>query len=262
MVKQNSTKNTALLITLSSVFLIGSIVIISVIPCPSEPQFGFYKVVLALSIAGIASILPGFMRVNYKNYVSAGGALAVFVFVLTFNPSFIANNPKCRGVFHLNVQLYGDSAKGTIVKTGEIKVVLNGRTQIIPVEWDGKITLEDIPVDILGKPILLTPQIEDYNSEQKTIILNDQVSSIDLILDPVVPATKIQGTVFYRGKPLKEGVIIIDGHNSKTDEFGNFFQVVSSKEGTNMNIKIFYEGEPIFNSTETVSIQRKEIYIR
>jgi hypothetical protein len=262
MVNQSSSKNTILLITLSSIFLIGSIAIISIIPCPSEPQFIFYKILLAISIAGIASIVPGFMRVKYKNYVSAGGALAVFVFVLTFNPGFIANNPKCKGFFNLNVQLYGDSAKGIILKSGEVKVVINGRTQIIPVQLDGKITLEDLPMDILGKQILITPQIEDYHTNQKIITLEDQASSIDLVLEPIVPNVKIEGNVFFRGRPLKEGIIIIDGQKSSTDEFGSFSQILHSKEGTNMNIKIFYKGDLIFNSTEVISIQKKEIYIK
>jgi len=257
MANQTSSKNTSLLITLSSVFLIGSIAIISIIPCPSEPQFIFYKVVLALAIAGMASILPGFMLVKYKNFVSAGEALAVFVFVLTFNPALIANNPRCKGFFNLNIQFYGDSAKGIILKSGEVKVVVNGRTQIIPIQPDGKITLEDITYDILRKPILLTPQIEDYHPDQRTIILEDQASSIDLVLDPVVPEVKVEGIIFYRGKPLMPGIIVIDGQNSRTDEYGNFSQIVHSKEGSNMNFRFFYKGVPIFNSTEVVTVQKK-----
>lgn len=259
---KRKTKSNLLLIGLSSAFIIVAIIIITLIPCPSEPQFLFYKIILALSVAGVASIIPGFIRIKYQNFVSAGGAIAVFVFVLTYNPGFIENNPKCKSTFNLNVQFYGDSAKGTILRSGEAKVVFKGRTQILQLQSDGKITLEDIPMDILGESILITPQIEDYSKAQKTVVLSNPATSIDLILEPVIPSTKIEGSVFYKGSPLQQGIVNIDGHISKTDEFGNFSQVLQSKVGTSVNIKILYLGKLIFNSTEPISNQRKEIFIQ
>jgi len=260
--RRNTPGTNFLLIGLSTAFLVTAIIIITAIPCPSEPQFQFYKIILALSVAGVASILPGFMRIRYKGYVSAGGAMAVFIFILTFNPGFIANNPKCKDVFNLNIQFYGDSAKGIILNAGTAKVVYKGTTRIFSLQQDGKITLEELPMDVLDNPILITPQIEDYSKAQKRIVLSDPVNSVDLVLDPVKPITRVRGSVYFNGNPLQNGIVNIDGHISKTDEYGNFSQVLEMKTGTSVNIKILSSGKLIFNSTEMISDQPKEIFIK
>jgi hypothetical protein len=260
--RKNTSGTNLLLVGLSTAFLAVAIVIITAIPCPSEPQFQFYKIILALSVAGVASILPGFMRIRYKGYVSAGGAMAVFVFVLTFNPGFITNSPKCKDVFNLNIQFYGDSAKGIILNAGTVKVVYKGTTKVVPLQQDGKITLEELPMDVLDKPILITPQIEDYSKAQKQIVLSDPAGSLDLVLEPVKPVTRVRGSVYFNGNPLQNGIVNIDGHISKTDEYGNFAQDLELKTGTPVNIKVLSSGKLIFNSTELVSDQFKQIFIK
>jgi hypothetical protein len=259
---KNSSKTNLLLIGLSTVLLIITFVIITAIPCPSEPQFEFYKIILALSVAGIASIIPGFIRIKYKGVLSAGGAIAVFIFILTFNPGFIRNNPKCIDFFNLNIQFYGDSAKGIIINSGTVKVVYKGTTRILTLQQDGKITLEDLPMSIMNTPIQITPQIADYSSAQKIITLSEPVSSTDLVLDAVRPLTHVRGSVYFNGIPLQNGIVNIDGNISGTDEYGNFSQDLELKSGTIVNIKILAAGKLIFNSTEMISDQPKEIFIK
>jgi hypothetical protein len=43
--------------------------------------------VLALAAAGVGAMLPGFLQVRYKNFVRAGGALALFALVYLSEPS-------------------------------------------------------------------------------------------------------------------------------------------------------------------------------
>lgn len=56
-------------------------------PNPTITEYRTYMTVLALSAAGVGAILPGFLNVHFKNWLRAGGALALFVLVYFFSPS-------------------------------------------------------------------------------------------------------------------------------------------------------------------------------
>ena len=51
-----------------------------------------FRIVLALASAGIATFVPGFLRLKIKNWLSAGGALAVFAIVYFFSPATLVVN--------------------------------------------------------------------------------------------------------------------------------------------------------------------------
>ncbi|WP_109479674.1 hypothetical protein [Paraburkholderia sp. C35] len=59
-------------------------------PNPSDFQFKVFWAVMAMAVAGIAAVIPGFIEVKISRWVLAGGALAVFVMVYFFTP---ANQP-------------------------------------------------------------------------------------------------------------------------------------------------------------------------
>ena len=54
------------------------------IPFPSSWQKGILLTVLALAAAGIAAIIPGFIEIEHKGLLRAGGAIAVFCIVYFF----------------------------------------------------------------------------------------------------------------------------------------------------------------------------------
>lgn len=68
-------------------FIILMIVIAIFIPQPSNFQYLVFRIALALSAAGVAALIPGFINVAYRNYIRAGGALGVFVVVYFWNPA-------------------------------------------------------------------------------------------------------------------------------------------------------------------------------
>ena len=50
----------------------------------------YIRIIIAISIAGIASIIPGFFDLQLKwmkNSIRAGGAIGIFVFIYMFNPA-------------------------------------------------------------------------------------------------------------------------------------------------------------------------------
>lgn len=68
------------------VFLATMLVVAIRFPAPTEFQILVFRVVLAMSAAGVGAIVPGFITVNIPNYIRAGGALALFIVVFKLNP--------------------------------------------------------------------------------------------------------------------------------------------------------------------------------
>ena len=56
-------------------------------PDPSEFQYTVFRAVLAIAVAGVAAVIPGFIEVKISNWVVAGGALAVFIVIYFWNPA-------------------------------------------------------------------------------------------------------------------------------------------------------------------------------
>jgi hypothetical protein len=69
------------------VFVVVLLVVSFSVPNPTPFQFIVFKVVLALAVAGVAAMIPGFIEFNIPTYVRAGGALAVFAIVFFKNPA-------------------------------------------------------------------------------------------------------------------------------------------------------------------------------
>lgn len=53
---------------------------------PTVFQYEVFRTILALAAAGFGAVLPGFLDVRFKNWLRAGGALALFVVVYFFSP--------------------------------------------------------------------------------------------------------------------------------------------------------------------------------
>lgn len=71
---------------IGGVLLTIPIVALFFIPEPSSYQFFAFRVCFSLGGAGVASHIPGWLNVNIKNWVKAGGAIAIFVLLWFFNP--------------------------------------------------------------------------------------------------------------------------------------------------------------------------------
>ena len=69
--------------TLASIFgviFVATILILAVrFPRPTPFQYAVFRIVLAIAVAGIAAVIPGFLEVTVSTAVRAGGALGVFI---------------------------------------------------------------------------------------------------------------------------------------------------------------------------------------
>lgn len=69
------------------VFLVVILLIALFKPLPSPFEYTVFRIIISLAAAGIGAILPGFLDVRFKNWLRAGGALALFVVVYFFSPA-------------------------------------------------------------------------------------------------------------------------------------------------------------------------------
>ena len=68
------------------VFVITILTIAIFRPNPTPFEYTVFRIVIALAAAGVGAILPGFLDVTFRNWLRAGGALALFVIVYFFAP--------------------------------------------------------------------------------------------------------------------------------------------------------------------------------
>lgn len=61
-------------------------------PTPTPFEYTVFRITISLAAAGIGAILPGFLDVRFKNWLRAGGALALFVVVYFFSPAALPSS--------------------------------------------------------------------------------------------------------------------------------------------------------------------------
>ena len=83
----NRTTQQVLAFGFGIVFVITLLVLALAVPRPTPFQYTIFRVVLALAVAGVAAMIPGFLQVTISALLRAGGALAVFVIVYFYNPA-------------------------------------------------------------------------------------------------------------------------------------------------------------------------------
>ncbi len=81
------------------------------VPCPSSAQFFVFQVILALGAAGIGSILPGFLHLEFTG-AKAGGALALVLLVLWQDPAGKIGNDRCKHLDALPLTVFVSGKNG------------------------------------------------------------------------------------------------------------------------------------------------------
>ena len=74
------------------IFVLIMILIAFILPQPSEFQHLIFRIVLALAASGIGALVPGLLTIRFKNFLRAGGALAIFAIVYFFNPATLVTS--------------------------------------------------------------------------------------------------------------------------------------------------------------------------
>ena len=126
---------------------VGVLLVIAVtIPNPTTQQMFIFRVVLALSAAGIGAVFPGFLDLQGKVLeisLRAGGALAMFILVYLINPPASLNRtlaPKSEG------QQRGRKVSPATSEQAQsnipIQQIVNGNQNATSVHGDANVTIE------------------------------------------------------------------------------------------------------------------------
>lgn len=146
---QHSRKERIATFVFGTGFLITLLVLSLFFPEPKPFQYLVFRAILALAAAGFAAFIPGFIHVEIKPAIRAGGALAVFVVVYFFSPAtMVSRRPE--GQSHKD----RTSIAGIVVDQatnqgiGQATIVVAGRAEEYVTEDSGNFRIDfrsDVP---------------------------------------------------------------------------------------------------------------------
>ncbi len=216
-------------------FFFGAITIIifavvAIKECLSEPQVRFFQIILAISIGGLVSGVPGFLKVTYKGWIRAGGGMAAFVLILMLKPFSSAASPGC-GAFNVTAQIEASNKDSEAIKNALVYLKL-GEHRVGPKEInDNKIIFDGIPAEYFDDPIKLLPRDERIVVFEQSHSRAEESKSITFKLRRVIDSTFVSGFVFDAKKRAIENAQVV---------FDSKFKTLTDKSGF-YSIKIPYE---------------------
>jgi len=81
-------------VSCGAVLVVTMLVLAIMIPEPKPFQYLIFRIIIAVAIAGVASTIPGFIRLDINKWLHAGGAMAVFAIVYFYNPASLVSKPE------------------------------------------------------------------------------------------------------------------------------------------------------------------------
>lgn len=111
-------------------------------------QYLLFRILISLASACLASILSGFLNIKYKNLLSAGGGLAVFVLILYISGNSTTDTPK-----ELNISITNSDGE-KVLGIKDIKIDINDTPTKIKIDDEGIIYIPfitDKKIDFLIK---------------------------------------------------------------------------------------------------------------
>lgn len=113
-------------------------------PPQNAVQQFYFRVIIGISVAGVAAIIPGFLEIRLswlKNGIRASGAIAVFVFIYLFNPATINDDDfrpsiNLSGEWNFYFKVNGDEIPGGFARIshrdGSNVFIINGDVEANP----------------------------------------------------------------------------------------------------------------------------------
>jgi hypothetical protein len=156
--EHNISKQSIVAFAFGVVFVVTLLVLAIAFPTPTSFQYTVFRIILALAAAGVAAMIPGFIRLKLSPSsalaIQAGGAIAVFVIVYFFNPAQLAVEvPPSEAVVSVSIQDYHilHGATASPVTLESVSGPAAGTDAIVNAIWEKifpEITPEDKHVDL------------------------------------------------------------------------------------------------------------------
>lgn len=142
-------------------------------------QYEVVKIVLAISVAAIATQIPGTINVKLNPAIRASGAIAIFLVVFFFTPAR-PPEPEVNNVpINLFIQVIDED--GNLLNRGRIKIEFPENDVFISKEINesGKTRIDNIPEKYVKSKITIKTEIEGYQLDRpKYLELSKENGSI------------------------------------------------------------------------------------
>lgn len=144
---------------LGAALIVVILLLVIFIPCPSATQYFVFRIVIALAAAGLVAVIPGALKINLTNGITASGAIAVFAILYFFDPASVVAANKCENdTFNLTVFVYGKGGKEDKILKGQglVCVYLNSNPEKASIDEDGKAGFSEISPTFLNSKVRIT----------------------------------------------------------------------------------------------------------
>ncbi|WP_194977014.1 hypothetical protein [Aquiflexum lacus] len=233
-------------------FLIAVIFLVEINPCATNIQVSTYRTILAIAVAGVAAVIPGFFKFRYKGIVSASGAIGVFAFVYSLNPAFVQGGGNCN--FNLPVVFHVDDYENKLQEDVKANFLYAGRDLDATI-IDGRLTLYSIPQNSIGDSIQVIIESGKYLLAKHPILIPEPGSILQILLKKKQESTTVKGEIRDRNfLPIKSARLVINGVNGNTDEEGRYTFSIPFGSGI-YNLQVFIGTELIYNRAESITEQ-------
>lgn len=198
--------------------LIGIVGIMVFSPCPSSSQFFVYRIALAIGVAAIATIIPGFFEVQLKPTIKAGGALAVFAFIYLINPVGSISGDSCNQPFDFTIFIVDEGGMTSLREKGSISLMMGNDRRTENIDPDGSVSFKRISPDFAGDTLQVQLEADGWqfqNGGHSTIVILDGISQ-NLIVEQDNSRCCISGSVrgeqsgFLSGVTLNIGDVFVE----------------------------------------------------
>ena len=236
-------------------FFFGAITIIifgtvAIKECLSDPQVKFFQIILAISIGGLVSGVPGFLNVTYKGWIRAGGGMAAFVLILLLKPFSSAD---CSFDVHAFIETCSKDSKAIENALVDLKL---GDHRVGPEEIrHNKAVFLRIPSVYFDDPIKLLPRDKRIVVYEQSHVRAQESTSVTFKLRWEIDSTTVSGFVFdSKKRAVANAQIVFDSRfKSLTDGSGFYSIKIPYEPGEAVRLLVIVNNAKVEDRNQYVS---------
>lgn len=187
------------------------------VPGWAQQNNALSKTLLALAAAGVAATLPGFLNLEFNNFLKAGGALAVFVLVFLINPA----REEVSTALAVQVRAQPPSANYPPLKNVELEIWNKNEWLKGKFSEEGVADFKNLPAELSGQTVALRWKAEYYRPAKDSLLISPPSVTLDFVPDGSLE--KVSGSVQdAQGHFLADVIVRVEGIADTTNAFGLF----------------------------------------
>lgn len=213
------------LIILAVTLLIALGLLVIYVPCPTDFIYIYFRIVIALAAGALAAVIPGFLRIKYQGYVSAGGGLGVFVFVFVYTPQLIDSTKKCEPITDITVFLEDEDGDIILQNEGSLTLTIGNDRRTENIDEKGRVEFRQVSTSFVGDTVQISLAHPDWSflNNRNSIKVPVDRNIVKLVVVPSENLGIIKGRILDEYGDFIEGATIsIDTISTMSDSLGRF----------------------------------------